>query len=265
MRPDDRELDDEIRGHLAISVQERIERGEDPEAARLAALREFGYIPAARDSMRRVWHSRYADAAAALGRDLRIAVRSLRRAKGLTVAVVATLALGVGRQCGDLQRRARRAPAAARQSRRRIASSISGRARPASGPRTRRSRSPRSPILEARLTTIRGFGDFSTAEFTILGLGEGPRVVKAGVVNGAFFGAMGLRPVLGRLLDAGRRWSGRGGCGRADASLLDERLQRRSGGRRPQHPPRARARRPSSACWSRRCRIRPTPRSSPTW
>ncbi len=46
MRPDDRELDDEIRGHLALSVKERIERGEHPEAARLAALREFGYVPA---------------------------------------------------------------------------------------------------------------------------------------------------------------------------------------------------------------------------
>ena len=51
MRPDDREIDDEIRGHLALSVKERIERGEDPEAARLAALREFGYIPAARESI----------------------------------------------------------------------------------------------------------------------------------------------------------------------------------------------------------------------
>ena len=30
MRPDERELDDEIRGHLALSIKERIERGEDP-------------------------------------------------------------------------------------------------------------------------------------------------------------------------------------------------------------------------------------------
>jgi hypothetical protein len=34
MRPDDRELDDEIRGHLALNVKERIENGDDPEAAR---------------------------------------------------------------------------------------------------------------------------------------------------------------------------------------------------------------------------------------
>ena len=37
MRPDDREIDEEIRGHLALSVKEWIERGEDPKAARLAA------------------------------------------------------------------------------------------------------------------------------------------------------------------------------------------------------------------------------------
>ena len=52
--PDDRELDDEIRGHLALSIKERIERGDDPESARLAALRELGYLPAIREEMRRV-------------------------------------------------------------------------------------------------------------------------------------------------------------------------------------------------------------------
>ena len=63
MRPDDDDLDDEIRGHLALSVKERIERGEDPEAARLAALREFGNVTLTRDSMRRVWRRRWFDAA----------------------------------------------------------------------------------------------------------------------------------------------------------------------------------------------------------
>ena len=62
MRPDEHDLDDEIRSHLAISAKERIDRGEDPEAARLAALREFGYVPHAREAMRRVWYSRWFDA-----------------------------------------------------------------------------------------------------------------------------------------------------------------------------------------------------------
>jgi hypothetical protein len=94
MRPEDRDLDEEIRGHLALSVQERIERGEDPDAARLAALREFGYVPAIRDSMRRVWYSRWFDATAALGRDLRIGLRSLLRAKCLAATVAVRAALG---------------------------------------------------------------------------------------------------------------------------------------------------------------------------
>ena len=96
MRPDERALDDEIRGHLALSVKARIEGGDDPEAARLAALREFGYVPAIRDSMRRIWYSRWLDAAVDLGQDLRIGLRSLGRARGLTATVVVTLALGIG-------------------------------------------------------------------------------------------------------------------------------------------------------------------------
>ena len=96
MRPDDRDFDEEIRGHLAISVKERIDRGEDPEAARLAALREFGYIPNARDSMRQVWYGRWFDAAEALLREMRIGLRSLLRARGFSATVVVTLALGIG-------------------------------------------------------------------------------------------------------------------------------------------------------------------------
>src|SRR5207245_11494060 len=45
----------------------------------------------------------------------------------------------------------------------------------------------------------RGFGDFTTTEVTLIGLGE-PRVVQAGVVGGNFFEVMGLHPVLGRLI-----------------------------------------------------------------
>ena len=35
----------------------------------------------------------------------------------------------------------------------------------------------------------------------MVGLGE-PRVVRAGVVGGTYFEVMGLRPVVGRLIDA---------------------------------------------------------------
>jgi hypothetical protein len=96
MGPRQDELDDEIRGHLALSIKERIDRGEAPEAARLAALKEFGNVTLTRDSMKSVWRPRWFGAVEALGRDIRFALRSLLRAKGLTATVVITLALGIG-------------------------------------------------------------------------------------------------------------------------------------------------------------------------
>src|SRR5262249_62390034 len=56
--------------------------------------------------------------------------------------------------------------------------------------------------LESRITTVSAFGDFSTVDFTLVPSGGEPRVVTAGVVNGSFFEVMGLRPELGRLLNA---------------------------------------------------------------
>src|SRR5205823_9340351 len=94
--PDRDDLDQEIRGHLALSIKERIERGEDPTSARLAALKEFGNVTLTRDSMRSIWRPRWFDAAEALGRDIRFALRALLRAKGLAATVVVTLALGIG-------------------------------------------------------------------------------------------------------------------------------------------------------------------------
>src|SRR5262245_54905316 len=95
MRPDDRDIHDELRSHLAVSIKERIEQGDDPAAARRAALDELGYLPAAGDSIRRVWYSRWWDAVAALAREMRLGFRSLLRAKGLAATVVVTLALGI--------------------------------------------------------------------------------------------------------------------------------------------------------------------------
>jgi putative ABC transport system permease protein len=199
MRPDDRDLDDEIRGHLALAIRERVEHGEDPEAARLAALREFGYVPAVRDSMRQVWYSRWADGVAALWRDVRIAGRSLGRARGLTLTVVVTLALGIGANAAifSVVRGVLLRPLVNRDEDRLVYIRQSA---PGIGAENTTFSIPEIRDLEARVKTIGEFGDFSTADFTVLGFGDSPRVVKAGVVNGSFFHVMGLRPVLGRLL-----------------------------------------------------------------
>jgi putative ABC transport system permease protein len=198
VRPDDRDLDDEIRGHLAIEIQERIERGEDPERARLNAMREFGYLPQMREEMRRVWYGRWYDVAAALVQDMRVGLRSLLRAKGMAATVVITLALGIGANAAifSVVRGVLMRPLVNRGEDRLI---YIGQSAAGVGTSNATFSVPEIKDFRQRATTIAAFGEFSTVEFTMIGLGE-PRVVHAGVVNGEFFEVMGLRPVLGRLI-----------------------------------------------------------------
>src|SRR5215471_18562498 len=199
MRPDDRELNDEIRGHLAISIQEHLDRGEDPATARRNALHELGYVGDVRESMRRVWYSRWFDHAAALARDVRIAFRSLFRAKGLAATVVVTLALGIGANAAifSVVRAVLLRPLVNRAEDRLVYIRQTG-----MGAENVTFSVPELQDIESRAKTISAFGELSTVDLTLIGLGNEPRIVRAGVVGGSFFEVMGLRPVLGRLINA---------------------------------------------------------------
>jgi predicted permease len=201
MKPDLDDLDEEIRGHLALSIKERIERGEDPKAARLAALKEFGNVPLTRDAIRSVWRPRWLDGVEALARDLRFALRSLLRAKGLTATVVVTLALGIGANAAifSVVRSVLLRPLVNRDPDRLIYIRQTARG---IGTENLTFSMPEINDFRSRVKSIATFGDFSTVDFTLIGLGREPRVVTAGVVNGTFFEVMGLRPALGRLLNA---------------------------------------------------------------
>jgi len=132
--------------------------------------------------------------------DLRFAVRSLAKAKGLTLTVVLTLALGIGANAAifSVVRDVLLKPLVNRDADRLIYIHQSARG---IGLENTHFSVPELKDLQARVKSIASFGDFSTIEFTMLGLG-GPRTVRAGVVGGSYFEVMGLRPVLGRLLDA---------------------------------------------------------------
>ena len=200
--PDNDDLDEEIRGHLAISVKERIDRGEDPEAARLAALKEFGNVTLTRETIRRVWQPAWFDSAERFARDLRFAFRALLRAKGLAVTVVVTLALGIGANAAifSVVRGVLLRPLVNRDEDRLI---YVGRGVPGAAGSHATFSVPEVNDFRARVRTISAFGEFSTVDFALTGLGGEPRMVKAGVVNGSFFEVVGLRPALGRLLNDG--------------------------------------------------------------
>src|SRR6266571_4766259 len=130
--------------------------------------------------------------------DLRVAVRSLDRTKGLAITVVLTLALGIGANAAifTLVRGVLLKPLVNRDEDRLIYIRQSA---PGVGDDNSTFSVPEIQDLRASVKTLSAFGDFSTTEFTMIGLGE-PRVVQAGVVGGTFFEVMGLHPVLGRLI-----------------------------------------------------------------
>ena len=132
--------------------------------------------------------------------EVKFALRSLARTKGLTVTVVLTLALGIGANAAifSVVRGVLLRPLVNRDEDRLIYIRQSARG---IGAENAAFSVPEIQDLRARVKTVSAFGDFSTIGFTMVGLGE-PREVRAGVVGGSYFAVMGLHPVLGRLLDA---------------------------------------------------------------
>jgi predicted permease len=134
-----------------------------------------------------------------LARDMRLAVRSLLRARGLAATVVVTLGLGIGANAAifSVVRGVLLRPLVNRDEDRLI---YIRQTAPGIGVENYTFSVPEISDLKQRATTLEAFGDFSTVDLAMIAPGGDPRMVKAGVVNGSYFDVMGLRPLLGRLL-----------------------------------------------------------------
>src|SRR5215831_5666265 len=115
-----------------------------------------------------------------LWRDLKYALRSLAGAKGLTITVMLTLALGIGANAAifTLVRGVLLRPLVNRDESRLIYIRQSARGL---GRENVTFSVPELQDVRERVKSFSAFGDFSTIGFTMIGLGE-PREVRAGVV-----------------------------------------------------------------------------------
>jgi putative ABC transport system permease protein len=133
-----------------------------------------------------------------LYQDVRIAFRSLSRAKGLAFTVIATLALGIGANAAifSLVRGVLLRPLVNADENRLIYIEQTAHGL---GPGEANWSVPEIQDFKASIHSVSEFGDFSTVPMSMVGLGE-PREISAAVVGGSYFEVVGLHPVLGRLI-----------------------------------------------------------------
>ncbi|MBZ5605789.1 MAG: ABC transporter permease [Acidobacteriia bacterium] len=87
------ELEEEIAAHFEIEIERRIAAGETREQAERAARREFGNVALVREVTREMWgYERFES----FFRDLKYALRGMRKSPAFSAAVILTMGLAVG-------------------------------------------------------------------------------------------------------------------------------------------------------------------------
>jgi putative ABC transport system permease protein len=89
----EQDLDQDIQEHLQMATEENLRRGMSPREAADAARRSFGGPEQMKEEFR---DQRGIPFLETLSRELRFAIRSLRRAPGFTALTILTLAVGIG-------------------------------------------------------------------------------------------------------------------------------------------------------------------------
>jgi predicted permease len=194
---DEDDFQEEIRAHLAIAADEKTAGGADRQAARDAALREFGNVTLTTEAARRVWTPSWLEALYDHAADVRYAIRALAKSPAFSLTVVGVLALGIGLNAAvfTMLKGMALTPIAGVERSARLAvvygETSTGRAVRVSYP---------------DYTHLRDHGQafadlFGTSVVTAhLGRGRSARQVWAEVVTGNYFQVLGVRAALGRTL-----------------------------------------------------------------
>ncbi len=193
-RRQDAQLDEELRSHLELATQDRIDRGESPEQAAAAARREFGNVILVRETVRDTWG--WTPLQQFL-QDLAYARRALWKAPAFTIAAVLTLSLGIGANAAmfSVVRAVVLRPLPFAAPDRLVA--INETDLRSAVPRPASASWPDVFDWRRDTTTLVSVAGHHQASFTVTGRGPS-RHVPGAVVSANLFSTLGVEPYLGR-------------------------------------------------------------------
>ncbi len=187
------ELDEELRTHLSMAAQTRMERGVDQKEAERAARREFGNVGLVKEVTRDAWGRRWLGD---LLDDTRYGLRMLGKSPGFTAVAMLILALGIGSNTAvfslidALLLRSLAVPAPRELVH--ISFGLPGTRGPLSGPMFDR--------LRERQSAFTDLFAWKNAPMVLTEKGAA-RPITGAYATGSAFPTLQLKPRLGRLLD----------------------------------------------------------------
>ena len=224
----DRDLDEEIRHHLALREESYRRDGMTPEEAREAASRRFGSAVAWKEACRDLWAFVSLES---LAQDLRSGARLLRRSPGFTAVAVLSLTLGIGANTALFQLidalRLRSLPLARPAELAEIQIADMGKAKGSFSSWNGTITYPAWKEISARSgTAFSGVAALGERNFNLATGGE-VREARGLLVSGGLFDVLGVTPIAGRVLHES---DDRRGCGSPGAVLSYGFWQRQFGG-----------------------------------
>ncbi len=189
----EREIDEELRFHIEMETEELRRQGLDPVEARRRARLAFGGEDRWRESVRSARGTGWIEDGA---RDVRFALRGLRRTPGFTAAALGTLALGIGATAAvhSVVDQVVFAPLPYAQPHELVAIWHTDAAR---GIEQGTTSWPNFRDWRAESTAFQGMATVVPGRRTLIGAGD-PVEVQVVSVSRGFFDVMGVPPALGR-------------------------------------------------------------------
>jgi predicted permease len=195
-RRQEEELEEEVRSHLEMSAQERVDRGQEARAAEHAARREFGNVELVKQVTREVWGMGTLDR---LIQDLRFGLRMLTKSPGFAAVAILTLALGIGANTALFS----------------VVNGVLLNPLPYPQPEQLVTLHESKPNFDAGSISFPNFRDWRkdnttfsmmgvhrSYSFNLTGSGEAEQL-KAQFVSSDFFPLLGVKPILGRMFAEG--------------------------------------------------------------